>query len=67
MFNYKMLCSRCYVSPLNCGYFNRKRYRYATSYLRSEKKANANTFLADKNQWMVLVYKVLDPTSEHRV
>ena len=27
----------------------------------------ANTFLADKNQWMVLVYKMLDPRSEHRV
>ena len=32
-----------------------------------KKKANANTVLADKNQWMVLVYKMLDPTSEHRV
>ena len=27
---------------------------YAT-YLESGKKANANTFLADKNQWMVLL------------
>ena len=25
MFNYKMLSCRCCVSPLNCGYFNRKR------------------------------------------
>ena len=33
----------------------------------SEKKANANTFLAYKNQWMVLVSKMLDPTSERRV
>ena len=38
-----------------------------SSNLGSEKKANANTFLADKNQRMVLVYKMLDPTSEHRV
>ena len=39
--------------------------RDAGRLLGSEKKANANTFLADKNQQMVLVYKVLDldPTS----
>ena len=35
--------------------------------LGQKRKANVDTFLADKNQWMVLVYKVLDPTSEHRV
>ena len=67
LFNYNMRCSRCYVSPVKCGYFNRKRCRYATGNLGLEKKANASTFLADKNQWMVLVYKVPDPTSAHRV
>ena len=67
IFNYNMRCSRCFVSPLKCGYFNRKRCRWATGNLGSKKKANASTFLADKNQWMVLVYKVLDPMSEHRV
>ena len=41
--------------------------RLYTRYLGSEKKANANTFLADKNQWMVLEYKMMDPTSELRV
>ena len=67
MFNNNMRCGRCYVSPLKCGYFYRKRCQLATSDLGSEKKANANTFLAHKNQGMILVYKVLDPTSEHRV
>ena len=32
-----------------------------------KRKQTLNTFLADKNQWMVFVCKVLDPTSEHRV
>ena len=30
MFNCNMRWRRCYVSPLNCGYFNRKRCRWAT-------------------------------------
>ena len=32
-----------------------------------KRKQTLNTFLADENQWMVFVYKMLDPTSEHSV